>query len=247
VIHLTAPNPNAALARNLGWRKARGQYILFLDGDTELAPDFISHALPNFKNPLVAVVCGKRQELFPNQSYYHRVLNLEWRLPEKPFPVCGGDALMRRDALAQVNGFDGELIAGEEPELCSRFHDKGLKVIPLPNLITQHDLNMTQFSQYWKRCFRTGYAYAKVSKKTGFLWTKEARHNRIKEALMLLALVFFPITFPLIGALILKTAIQTHHSKNTTWETAFAYGFHAHFQHIPMFFGQLTSIFKNQC
>ena len=37
--------PNAAKARNQGWRAARGEFVLFLDGDTVLHADFVSKAL----------------------------------------------------------------------------------------------------------------------------------------------------------------------------------------------------------
>ena len=38
----------------------------------------------------------------------------------------GGDELVRREALVQVGGFDAELKAGEEPELCARLRRAGI-------------------------------------------------------------------------------------------------------------------------
>ena len=57
--------PTAALGRNAGWRAAHGEFVLFLDGDTELAPHFLSRALALFAEPAIAAVWGHRREVHP--------------------------------------------------------------------------------------------------------------------------------------------------------------------------------------
>ena len=50
--------------------------------------------------------------------------------------ACGGDALMRTAALAEVGGYDPNLIAGEEPELCVRLRAAGWQIYTLDREMT---------------------------------------------------------------------------------------------------------------
>ncbi len=70
---------------------------------------------------------------------------------------------MRRSVLVEVEGYDPGLSAGEEPELCRRLRARGYRIVHIDAPMTRHDLNMTRFSQYWRRAMRAGYAYAEVS------------------------------------------------------------------------------------
>src|SRR5271170_576708 len=64
-ISVTPAHPCAAVGRNAGWRAAQSAIVLFLDGDTVLAPDFVKQALGEFSNPQVGVVFGDRRESNP--------------------------------------------------------------------------------------------------------------------------------------------------------------------------------------
>ena len=68
----------AARARNLGWHSAAGTFILFLDGDTELHPDFVRHALDALQDSSLCAAWGHRRESNPQQSIYTGVLDLDW-------------------------------------------------------------------------------------------------------------------------------------------------------------------------
>ena len=65
VLRVAPAQPSAALGRNIGWRRARAPYVLFLDGDTVLHPGFVAASLSEFADPRVAVVWGHRRELRP--------------------------------------------------------------------------------------------------------------------------------------------------------------------------------------
>lgn len=99
----------AAKARNLGWKSATGEFILFLDGDTQLHPDFVSRALGALQDASLCAVWGHRRESNPRQSLYTRVLDLDWIYPPGITPYFGGDVLVRRTALQMVDGFDATL------------------------------------------------------------------------------------------------------------------------------------------
>ena len=62
VISIAPPRPCAAAGRNAGWRAARADLVLFLDGDTLVAPDFVINSIAAFDDPAVAIVFGNRRE-----------------------------------------------------------------------------------------------------------------------------------------------------------------------------------------
>jgi glycosyltransferase involved in cell wall biosynthesis len=261
VIQVHPQRPSAALGRNAGWRAARAPLILFLDGDTILAPLFVAHALPALADPSVAVVWGHRRELAPQASVYNRVLDLDWVYPPGESAFCGGDALMRRQALVEVDGFDDSLIAGEEPELCQRLRAAGYRILHLDEPMTQHDLAIKRWSQYWRRAVRAGHAYAEVAERlretSHPLWLAELRHNRVHAAVLLaiavgglgLALVLWS-GWPLLlvigayGLLALRTASRVGW-KDPHPLTRLLYGVHSHLQQIPILVGQL-SFYRNR-
>ena len=256
VIEVKPERPSAALGRNAGWRAASAPFVLFLDGDTILHPDFLNAALKAMEAPEVAVVWGHRRELHPEHSLFNRVLDLDWIYPPGPSAFCGGDALVRTEVLRAVDGFDASLIAGEEPELCQRIRALGHSILHIDQPMTGHDLAMTRWASYWKRAFRAGYAYAEVSnrlKHTAFpLWVEDARRNRVRGG-MLLALTLAALAgtvllqsfTPLLLWLLALLALAVRSAWKARWKggsplTLLLYGLHSHVQQIPILFGQLA-------
>ena len=245
-IVLDADRPTAARARNAGWRAARAEWILFLDGDTTLDPHFSRLALAA-ATPAVAVVWGHRREMFPNANFFHRVLDLDWVYAPGLTEFCGGDALVRREALEAVNGFDPTLIAGEEPEMCARLRELGYVIRHLDCDMTRHDLAITRWSQYWRRASRAGYAYAQMAWRTRnrgvALWSSEAKGNALRAS-AILALLASAIVAPII-ALALLTTLTLRSAYRARWKSndissLLCYGLHSHLQQLPIFAGQLA-------
>jgi cellulose synthase/poly-beta-1,6-N-acetylglucosamine synthase-like glycosyltransferase len=254
-IALTPERPSAALGRNAGWQAARGSIILFLDGDTVLHPDFVAASLPEFSDPALAAVWGHRRELHPEQSIFNRTLDLDWIYAPGVTPYCGGDALFRRSVLAQTDGFDPTLIAGEEPELCRRIVALGFYILHVDRPMTMHDLAITRWSQYWKRNTRAGHAFAEVSERFRNaeqpFWSGEATRNRnrclalvlglltaIASSILLRSLLLFAIYCAVFLFLSIRSASKAAW-KTKDWGTLMMYGVHSHIQQIPIYFGQL--------
>lgn len=156
----------AARARNEGFHRMRElyphtDYVQFIDGDCEISADWLNNAVIFLAaHPDVAVVCGRRQERFPERTVYNMLCDIEWDTPLGESKACGGDALMRVSAFENVQGFRTNLIAGEEPELCVRLRAAGWKIWRLDQKMTFHDAALTRFGQWWIRALRCGYAYA---------------------------------------------------------------------------------------
>ncbi|HLO46993.1 MAG TPA: glycosyltransferase [Kamptonema sp.] len=174
----------AARARNAGFARLlqvspQVQFVQFIDGDCELVPGWLDRAHQELaKQPDVAIACGRRRERFPEASIYNKLCDIEWDTPIGETKACGGDAMMRVEAFQQVGGFNPNLIAGEEPELCLRSRQKGWKILRLDAEMTLHDAQMTTFAQWWKRSQRAGHAYAEGA----WLHGKEPERHWVKES-----------------------------------------------------------------
>lgn len=256
ILKVESSRPTAALGRNTGWRVAKAPILLFLDGDTVLNPSFVNNSLGEFEDPKVAIVWGHRREMYPENTLYNRVLDLDWIYPPGPSEFCGGDALMRKAVLEEVNGYDATLIAGEEPEMCGRIRSRGYVILHVDHKMTGHDLAMSRWSQYWRRAFRAGYAYAQVSRrfKTSEtnLWSSEVRRNFIRAAFVvgLLAVgtaasLFWMSVLPILAVLAFFLLLAVRTAIRVRWKcedfsTRFLYGIHSHLQHVPIAVGQLA-------
>lgn len=227
----------AARARNAGFDAITSlfpdiKFVQFVDGDCIVDSNWISTAI-DFLNsqPAVAVVCGRRRELYPQQSIYNNLCDQEWNTPIGEAKACGGDALMRVDVLKLVGGFNNLLIAGEEPELCIRIRQAGYFVWRLDAEMTLHDAAITKFNQWWKRTMRGGYAYAEGSSMHGANperhWVTESRRAWIWGLIipvMIIVMSFFSFKLGMLMTLVYplqvaRLAMKNNNHKN--WQKAF--------------------------
>jgi GT2 family glycosyltransferase len=170
VVQLDSSAPfTAARARNAGVKRLLElapdtTYVQFVDGDCEIVAGWWEKAAARLaaERKDLAVVCGRRRERYPEKSVYNRLCDIEWNTPVGETDACGGDSMMRVEAFGAVNGFNSELIAGEEPELCLRLRRAGWKIERIDADMTLHDAAMTRVSQWWRRELRTGYAMAEA-------------------------------------------------------------------------------------
>lgn len=213
VVELDMRRPfTAALARNAGWRRLveiapQATTVHFLDGDCEVVPGWLPAALGALTaHPERAVVCGRRRERFPDASAFNRQCEIEWNAGAGEIRSCGGDALMRLDALAAAGGYRDSLIAGEEPELCVRLRAAGWKIWRLDRDMVWHDAAMTRWSQWWKRSKRAGHAFAEGAFLHGGPperhYVAEARRALIWGGALPLAILLLGLVHP-IGFLLL--------------------------------------------
>lgn len=206
VVALDMSQPfTAARARNAGFARltqiASPAYVQFVDGDCELAPGWIEKAGAFLAaNSDYAIACGRRREKYPEASVFNRQCDREWATPVGEAGACGGDALMRVSAFQAAGGFDGSLIAGEEPELCLRLREKGWRIMRLDEEMTRHDAAITKLSQWWKRTVRAGHAYAEVSQmhkgSPKRIWAGETRRALMWSAIAPLALIGAALVHP---------------------------------------------------
>lgn len=155
-----------ARGRNTGFRYltehfSNIKYVQFIDGDCELLEGWLEAALATLEqDERVAIACGRRRERFPDASMYNRLADMEWNTPVGEAKACGGDALMRVQAIQEVGGYSESMICGEEPEMCIRLRQQGWTIQRIPTDMTIHDAAMNRFGQWWTRTVRGGWAVA---------------------------------------------------------------------------------------
>ncbi len=183
IIRLELEHPTPGLGRNRGWKVGVAPLVQFLDSDTILDKNWFSRAVKEFQAD-VGAVAGNRSEIHPEKSVYNWIGNLEWNGSPGDAECFGGDVLIRRQALEETCGYDDELVGGEDPELSVRIRSVGWRIRQIDVAMTRHDLAMTTFTQYFRRVYRSGYAFAAVidrcSDKGIMIWRKEFRRILIR-------------------------------------------------------------------
>ena len=198
VVALDMTRPfTAARARNAGLARLEGDgsdFVQLVDGDCTIAPGWLETAAGFLAaHPEAAVACGRRREAHPEASVYNRLCDREWDTPIGEATACGGDALVRRAAVAEVEGFRDGLIAGEEPDLCLRLRRAGWTVWRLDAEMTLHDARILRLGQWWRRSRRGGHAFAEGAHlhRAGpeRHWVKETRRALTWGAVLPLAIL----------------------------------------------------------
>jgi GT2 family glycosyltransferase len=109
--------------------------------------------------------------------------------------------------LKALGGYRESLIAGEEPELCVRIRQSGYQVWRLDAEMTLHDVNMTEFKQWWKRTTRAGYAFAEGAHIHGlapeYHWVAESKRSWRWGLFLPIAIVVLALLKPIWAILLL--------------------------------------------
>ncbi|WP_166418536.1 glycosyltransferase [Cochlodiniinecator piscidefendens] len=202
VVELRADLPfTAARGRNAGFEALMKinpdiEFVQFIDGDCVLSKTWLSAAKAALiENPDLGIVTGWRSEVNRASSIYNAMCDFEWYRPAGEILTCGGDMMVRAEAFDEVGGFDPTVIAAEDDEFCIRIRNAGWKIRRLPEDMTFHDADMTQFSQWWQRAIRSGHGFAQVGAMHPPYFQRERRRVWIFAALLpLFALIFLTLS-----------------------------------------------------
>ena len=128
----------AGLGRFVGAKEARGEYLLFLDGDMQLCPGFAEKALMTIAAKGYDGVCGIREDVYlrggevvgRNENYFGCT-------QERIAPEFGDALMITREALNACGGWATDTVACEEAELHARLNAMGCRIaeIPVPMIL----------------------------------------------------------------------------------------------------------------
>ncbi len=135
---LEAEETTAGLARSAGAKEAKGDTLLFLDGDMRLCPGFMEKALEAMATRRYDGVCGQREDEYCRDGrIVSRSVNYFGCDAERLAPEFGGAICLRADALVRCGGWAEDTVACEEAELHARLLAAGCRVgeLPVPMIV----------------------------------------------------------------------------------------------------------------
>jgi alpha-1,6-rhamnosyltransferase len=141
VSYIRQENAGLAAARNTGWAETRGELVTFFDDDDLMPPDRLTkQARVLVENPDIGCVLG-RQEWIDAPDWLPRD-----QVFGDPAGIPFAAAMLRREALEKVGGFDSTFRYAEDRDLLVRLRAAGVGIEVLPEVVLHrryHGENMT--------------------------------------------------------------------------------------------------------
>jgi len=183
-------------------------FVHFVDGDCLLQPGWVEEAVRYLdEHPDVGAVFGRRREERVRESFYSRLMDVDWDHPPGVVANFGGDALVRTHAIVEAGGWSAETINAEDIDVSFRMRQNGWKIVRLGSEMTSHDARMTRFGEYFRRSLRAGYGYLEVGfryrKGPGKLLLKRARSSAIYVLVLPLIAVVLGFVYGPLALLVL--------------------------------------------
>src|SRR2546421_4207121 len=157
IIQLPANWPlSAAAGRRVGARHARGNLVLFVDGDSTISEEWLPDAIACIESDeSIAAVSGKVLEESGGDSILERYMLAESVRP-RAAPEAVSTGLFRREAYEAVGGMHPYLKGGEDRELAHRLRSAGYRLVMLDTMMGRHrmaDVQKLSYITYFRSVF----------------------------------------------------------------------------------------------
>jgi glycosyltransferase involved in cell wall biosynthesis len=116
-----------SVAKNLGWREAKGDIVIFIDADMVIHPNYVSETVKCYKKKGVGGTAHREQPFNKNPSFIARMLNLRKAIGLTHKPICIKSC--RRFFLKTVGGYDPDFGYYDDWELGIKIENSGYKVV----------------------------------------------------------------------------------------------------------------------
>lgn len=137
---LEETDTTAGLGRWVGAQEAKGEFLLFLDGDMRLCPGFVQKAMTAMAQRGYDGVTGQREDVYlRGGEVVSRTPNYYGCTAERIAPEFGGAMFIRAQALKSAGGWAADTVACEEAELHARLLAAKCRIGELPVPMIVHE------------------------------------------------------------------------------------------------------------
>ncbi len=192
---------NAAIARNIGAKEAKGDVLFFLDGDMEVNITFLNHAVSNGQLTYDVVTGHINDYIYNDEGIFQRV---KLRTYKENIPVelqiintLGGVFLIKKRIWNTIGGMRTKYKLNEDFDISFRLRKNKIKLVRLPYLIVNHHtFEYLGIKEMTKTLFCGKIFYPAMLFREHFLlhfiW-KHAIRSNYSAILLFISLVFFAI------------------------------------------------------
>ncbi len=163
---LAQENCGAAAARNLGAQNARGDLVLFIDGDCVPAENWIAAMCAPFADAEIVGAAGMKQTHQTGMMPQFIQMEFDYRYERHRAQhyidfVDSGTAAYRREIFLASGGFETQLFDAEDTDLSYRLSEQGYRMAFAPDARV-FDPHPETVGEYLRRKFRYAYWRAQV-------------------------------------------------------------------------------------
>jgi glycosyltransferase involved in cell wall biosynthesis len=161
---LRQDNAGPAAARNTGAGHAKGEFLVFIDDDCSMAPDYLRRLAVRSESTPDCAIGGRTINTLSSNvfatatqvltDYLYSYYNAD---PSHARFLTSNNMMVPAQMFRALDGFATgfTLAAGEDRELCDRWLHHGHGIIYAPEAVVYHSHKMT-LGQYWRQHFNYG-------------------------------------------------------------------------------------------
>jgi GT2 family glycosyltransferase len=177
---LTQTNAGPAAARNAGAKRARGEFLAFMDDDCTPSPDWLQKLANRFAEIPDHAIGGQTLNPLPENPYSTASQNLLNAGYAYHNPTPGQASFFASSNLTvpaahfhSIGGFDITFKISEDRDFCDRWQHHGFQMTYAPEILIYHS-HPLNFRAFWRRHFNYGrgayrYHQARAQRGTGRL------------------------------------------------------------------------------
>lgn len=141
--------PERSEQKNFGAQQARGEYLLFLDADMELAPGVLSACLAEVGSGFDALVVP---EISIGRGFWASCRALEKKMYFNDSEI-EAPRFFRKAVFQKVGGYSEGMVAGEDWDLRERVKKSGGRIGRISDLVYHHEGEVSLFRSLGKKFY----------------------------------------------------------------------------------------------